>query len=52
VEERGGGLWIVDVGSKNGTFVNNVRAEKGVGIPLFPGSVVRIGKVEGTVEVC
>jgi flagellar protein FlaI len=52
VEERGGGLWIVDVGSKNGTFVNNVRAEKGVGIPLFPGSVVRAGKVEGTVEVC
>jgi flagellar protein FlaI len=52
VEERGGGLWIVDVGSKNGTFVNNVRAEKGVGIPLFPGSVVRVGKVEGTVEVC
>jgi len=52
VEERGGGLWIVDVGSKNGTFVNNVRAEKGVGILLFPGSVVRVGKVEGTVEVC
>jgi flagellar protein FlaI len=52
VEERGGGLWIVDLGSKNGTFVNNVRAERGAGIPLFPGSVVRVGKVEGTVEVC
>jgi len=42
----------VDLGSKNGTFVNNVRAERGVGIPLHPGSVVRIGKVEGVVEVC
>ncbi len=52
IEEKGGGLWVVDVGSKNGTFVNNVRAERGVGIPLFPGSVVRIGKVEGVVELC
>jgi len=52
IEERGGGVWIVDLGSKNGTFVNGVRAEHGVGIPLFPGSVVKIGKVEGVVEVC
>ena len=41
IEPRRDGVWIEDVGSTNGTFVNSARLQK----PrrLSPGDVVRIG---------
>src|SRR5581483_299407 len=43
-ESRKDGVWIEDVGSTNGTFVNGVRLEK----PrrLSPGDVIRIGETD------
>jgi pSer/pThr/pTyr-binding forkhead associated (FHA) protein len=43
-EPRRDGVWVEDVGSTNGTFVNGVR----VGHPrrLAPGDVVRIGETD------
>ena len=44
VEPRRDGVWIEDVGSTNGTYVNGVRLEQ----PrrLKPGDVVRIGDTD------
>jgi pSer/pThr/pTyr-binding forkhead associated (FHA) protein len=44
IEPRGDGVWVEDVGSTNGTFLNGIkltRARK-----LSPGDVVRIGETE------
>ena len=43
VEARADGLWVEDLGSTNGTFVNGDRiaAER-----LNPGDVLRIGQTE------
>jgi FHA domain len=43
-EPRADGVWIVDTGSTNGTFLNGVRVEE----PrrLQPGDVVRIGATD------
>jgi hypothetical protein len=43
-EPRGDGVWVVDMGSTNGTFVNGVR----LGAPrrLEPGDVVRVGETD------
>jgi pSer/pThr/pTyr-binding forkhead associated (FHA) protein len=48
VERRADGLWIEDVGSTNGTFVNGARI-KGWRL-LQPGDVVRIGHTDLAVE--
>jgi hypothetical protein len=44
VEPRGDGVWLTDVGSTNGTFVNGARLER----PrrLAPGDVIRIGATD------
>jgi pSer/pThr/pTyr-binding forkhead associated (FHA) protein len=44
VEPRPDGVWVVDAGSTNGTFVNGVRldGEK----RLAPGDVVRVGETD------
>ncbi|HLX21574.1 MAG TPA: FHA domain-containing protein, partial [Gaiellaceae bacterium] len=44
-EPRRDGVWVEDVGSTNGTFVNGVRVE-GAGRKLIPGDVVRIGATD------
>jgi len=44
VEPRPDGVWIEDVGSTNGTFVNGVRLERPR--KLTPGDVIRIGETD------
>jgi hypothetical protein len=44
VEPRGDGVWVQDLGSTNGTFVNDIRIEQ----PhrLEPGDVLRVGETD------
>ena len=44
IEPRRDGVWIEDVGSTNGTFVNGIRVTRER--RLAPGDVVRIGETE------
>ena len=44
IEPRGDGVWVEDVGSTNGTFLNGVRLTRAR--KLSPGDVVRIGETE------
>ena len=44
IEARGDGIWIEDLGSTNGTWVNGVRLE-GTQL-LIPGDVIRIGETD------
>jgi hypothetical protein len=49
VEPRRDGVWVEDIGSTNGTFLNGIkltRARK-----LTPGDVVRVGETELRYEV-
>lgn len=48
LERRADGLWIEDVGSTNGTFVNGARVD-GWRL-LLPGDVVRVGHTDLVVE--
>ena len=44
IESRGDGVWVEDIGSTNGTYLNGIkltRARK-----LTPGDVVRVGETE------
>ena len=43
-EPRRDGVWIEDVGSTNGTFVNGIRLTRER--RLTPGDVVRIGETD------
>jgi len=43
-DPRPHGIWVEDVGSTNGTFVNGIRLTKGR--RLAPGDVVRIGETD------
>jgi hypothetical protein len=43
-EPRRDGVWLTDVGSTNGTFVNGVRLERPR--KLAPGDVIRIGATD------
>ena len=44
IEPRRDGVWVVDAGSTNGTFVNGIRLDR----PhrLTPGDVVRVGETD------
>ena len=44
VEPRRDGVWVQDVGSTNGTFVNGVRLERPK--KLDPGDVIRVGETD------
>jgi predicted component of type VI protein secretion system len=48
IERRGDGYWLVDLGSANGTYVNNQRARENL---LAPGDLVRIGATEFRFEM-
>jgi len=48
LEPRPDGLWVEDVGSTNGTFVNGARVT--TARHLVEGDVVRIGKTDLRVE--
>ena len=43
-EPRRDGVWVEDMGSTNGTFVNGIRLESGR--RLAPGDLVRIGETD------
>ena len=42
--ERRDGIWVEDIGSTNGTFVNGIRLTRER--KLTPGDVVRIGETD------
>ena len=44
VEPRRDGVWVEDVGSTNGTYLNGIRLTRAK--KLTPGDVVRIGETE------
>jgi hypothetical protein len=44
VEPRPDGVWVVDAGSTNGTFVNGVRLDGAK--RLTPGDIVRVGETD------
>jgi predicted component of type VI protein secretion system len=44
-----GRWWVMDLGSRNGTWVNGDRVFAGVGHPLAPHDVLRLGEWEATV---
>ena len=44
IEPRLDGVWLEDVGSTNGTFLNGIRVSRAR--KLTPGDVVRIGETE------
>ena len=43
-EARGDGVWLEDVGSTNGTYVNGVKLKRPQ--RLEPGDIVRIGETD------
>ena len=49
VESRGDGVWVQDLGSTNGTFVNGARVEGAR--KLSPGDVLRVGETDLKLEV-
>ena len=44
VEPRRDGVWVEDVGSTNGTFVNGIKLERPR--KLTPGDVIRVGETD------
>ena len=48
IEPRRDGVWVHDLGSTNGTYVNGVRI--GAPIRLAPGDVVRVGETDLRLE--
>ena len=44
VEPRRDGVWVEDIGSTNGTFVNGVRLSRAR--KLVPGDLVRVGETD------
>ncbi len=49
VEPRRDGVWVEDIGSTNGTFLNGIKLTRPR--KLTPGDVVRIGETEVRYEV-
>jgi hypothetical protein len=49
IEPRGDGIWVQDLDSTNGTFVNGIRIEQRR--RLDPGDVVRVGETELRLDV-
>lgn len=48
LEPRAGGLWVEDIGSTNGTFVNGARVT--TARMLLAGDIIRIGQTDLRVE--
>ncbi len=45
------GFWITDLGSTNGTFLNDARIEPNLRVRVTPDDVLRIGNLELRIEV-
>jgi len=48
--EQDGGLYVRDLGSTNGTFLNGEMIESTVKVPLQSGAAVKVGSLEFRVE--
>jgi pSer/pThr/pTyr-binding forkhead associated (FHA) protein len=46
IEHVNGGYFLSDLGSTNGTYLNNQPVLKNQKVPLKPGDIIRIGKTE------
>lgn len=44
ISARDGGHWLEDLGSTNGTFLNEERVSEAVPVPVGTGDTVRVGK--------
>ncbi|QCB93286.1 FHA domain-containing protein [Cellulomonas shaoxiangyii] len=43
-QDDAGQVWVEDLASTNGTFVNDVRAPLGTPVRVGPGDTVRVGR--------
>jgi pSer/pThr/pTyr-binding forkhead associated (FHA) protein len=43
-------LWVVDLGSMNGSWIDGRRLQPGVPVALQPGSTIRLGDVKLLVQ--
>jgi pSer/pThr/pTyr-binding forkhead associated (FHA) protein len=44
ISARDGGYWLEDLGSTNGTFLNEERVSEAIPVPVGVGDTVRVGK--------
>jgi len=51
IEAGEDGFWITDLGSTNGTFLNDARIEPNLRVRVTPDDVLRIGNLELRIEV-
>ena len=51
IKKEGGGVYLVDIGSKAGTTVNSKALENSVPILLEKGAILRFGKSSRSYEV-
>jgi pSer/pThr/pTyr-binding forkhead associated (FHA) protein len=47
---REGGWWLADLGSTNGTLVNDVPVDTAASMPLTYGDIVRLGEIQLRLE--
>jgi transcriptional regulator with GAF, ATPase, and Fis domain len=51
VRRPDGSLWLIDLGSSNGSFINGTRTPTGGEVAVVPGDKVRLGQLDLVLEV-